>query len=393
MSSPRKINRKLNHGYIIEIMKLCQNINLYAVSLLVDYSHLFSEEEKRNINNYIDKIELYIELLKGFKQLLIKGECHSSIHKKFKVIAQEIFEIENLLKKYSIKVWKNELTDVKKFRNGNNYCFSVHSLLIDPNLRFENDEQLKYDKYEERMNMLQNKDRRFLSTSLVSGQLTRLFNESHIAAIMNVDESNYIGACCKDAGTGDSMFAINLMCPGNYDDIYILRRDEEGNIYTREPATLVSTPKIIKFNQLYDDSTVTISEIILDRMKSKTEGILCYVYGNEFLSYSRKFAEKLGTKFNLPVLYIDKMLYKGENISEYEVYEKFEIVDGIRQFLNNDVQKNIYDLSKWQYDIEEETYLNIFREVCKENPKSTVEAKRIVERIARKILQQNELER
>ena len=259
-------------------MKLCQNINLYAVSLLVDYSHLFSEEEKRNINNYIDKIELYIELLKGFKQLLIKGECHSSIHKKFKVIAQEIFEIENLLKKYSIKVWKNELTDVKKFRNGNNY-------------------------------------------------------------------------------------------------------------------TLVSTPKIIKFNQLYDDSTVTISEIILDRMKSKTEGILCYVYGNEFLSYSRKFAEKLGTKFNLPVLYIDKMLYKGENISEYEVYEKFEIVDGIRQFLNNDVQKNIYDLSKWQYDIEEETYLNIFREVCKENPKSTVEAKRIVERIARKILQQNELER
>ena len=48
----------------------------------------------------------YMELLNGFKQLLIRGDCHSSIHRKFKVIAQEIFEIENLLKKYSIKVWK-----------------------------------------------------------------------------------------------------------------------------------------------------------------------------------------------------------------------------------------------------------------------------------------------
>lgn len=392
MSSPRKITRQLDYGYINEIIELCKNINLYAVSLLVDYSQLFSEEEKNNINKYTDRIEEYIELLNGFKQLLIKDKCHSSIHRKFKIITQEIFEIEQLLKKYSIKVWKNELTDIKNFKNGSSYCFAVHSLLMNPNLIFEHDEQVKQEQYEERMDMLQDKRRRYLSTSLVSNELTRLFYESHLAVIMKVDESNYIGACCKDAGTGDSMFTANFASHGNYDDIYTLRRDEVGNIYTREPATIVSTPKIIKFKQLYDERTVTISEIILDRMKSKTHGLLCYIYGNEFLSYSRKFAEKLELKYNLPVVYIDKMLYTDKKICEYELYEQFEIIDGIKQYLDDKIQEKIYHLSRGNFDINQETYLNIFEIANKEIIKSNEEAKKIVEKIARQIIRQKELE-
>lgn len=391
MNSPRKITRQLDYGYINEIIELSKNINLYSVSLLVDYSNLFNEEEKSNINKYTDKIEEYIRLLNGFKQLLIKDKCHSSIHRKFKIITQEIFEIEQLLKKYSIKVWKNELTDIKNFKNGGNYCFAVHSLLMDPSLIYEQDEQVVQQQYEKRLAMLQDKRRRYLSTSLVANELTCLFYESHIAAIIKVDESNYIGACSQDAGTGDSMFTTTCAFKGNFDDIYTLKRDESGNFFTAQPATIVSTPKVIKYKQLYDDRTVTISEIILDRMKSETQGILCYVYGNEFLSYSRRFAERLGIKYNLPVVYIDKMLYTDKKIGEYELYERYEIAKGIMQYLEDETREKIHHLSECKFDIELATYLNLFKIANTQMIKSNEEAKYIVEKLARQIIRQKEL--
>lgn len=390
MDSPRRISRQLDLPYIDEIIELSQNINVYSVSLLVDYQNIFKEKDKRAVNQYINKIEEYIELLKGFKELLTRGKCHSSIHKKFKIIAQEIFEIELLLKQYSVDVWKTELTDISQFKNGDNYCFVAYSLLMDPNLKYKYDEQLKQEQYEKRMNMLQDPKRRFLSTSLLTNELTRLFYGSHIAAIIQVDESNYIAANYRDAGTGDSMFTSTCVVSGIYDDIYTIRRDTSGNIFTREPATIVSTPKIIKYKQLYDESAVSVSEIILDREESKVEGILCYVYGNEFLSYSRKFAQKLGEKYNLPVVYVDKMLYANKDIREYELEEISEVTDGIKQYLDKDIKEKIYNLSRRDFDTDQETYLKIFELANKENIQDSEEAKRVVKNIARQVIKQKE---
>lgn len=390
MNSPRRITRTLDTQYINEIMQLTKNINLYAVSLLIDYKNIFEEEDKKLINNYVDKIQEYIKLLEGYKNLLLQGKCHSSIHRKFKIIAQEIFEIEQLLKKYSIKVWETQLTDVKEFNNGSSYCYVAYSLLMDPNLKFLDDEQLILEQYEKRMDRLQDNKRRFLSTSLLSDELTRLFYESHIAVIIQVDESNYIAANYRDAATGDSMFSKTCMSKGNDDDIYTVRRDDVGNIYTGEPATIISTPKVIKHMQLYDESAVTVSEIILDRIKSQAKGILCYVYGNEFLSYSRKFTEKLGEIYNLPVIYIDKMLYTDKDINEYELTEKFEVIDGIKQYLDEETKKKIYYLSGRDFDITNDTYLKIFELANKECILNKEEAKNIVENLAIQIIKQKE---
>ena len=389
MSSPRRIARPLNPPYLNQIMKLTKNINLYAVSLLVDYQHIFEEKDKQFINKCIDKIEEYIKLLEGYKKLLMQGKRDPSIFRKFKIILQEIFEVEQLLKKYSIKVWETQLTDVETFKNGDSYCYVAHSLLMDPNLIYMNDDQLLQESYEKRMDMLQDKKRRFLSTSLLSDNLTRLFYQSHIAAIIQVDESNYIAANYRDAATGDSLFTRTCICKPYDDDIYTIRRDEIGNIFTGEPATIISTPKIIKYKQLYDENAVTVSKIILDRMKSKTKGILCYIYGNEFLSYSHKFAERLGEKYKLPVVYIDKMLYTDKDISEYKLYEQAEIHNGIKQYLDKKTQCAIYNLSKG-YDGACETYLKIFKLANKENIKNSEEAKQAVEKIARQIIKQKE---
>ena len=192
MNSPRRVTRKLDVYYINEIMELIKNINLYAISLVEDYENIFVGKDKEIINKYVSNIQEYKNLLDGYKNLLIQGKCHSSIHRKFKIVTQEIFEIEQLLKKYSIMVWKTQLTSINKFNNGSNYCFVAYSLLMDPNLKYINDEQLILEQYEKRMDMLQDGKRRFLSTSLVSNELTRVFYESHIAAIIQLDESNYV---------------------------------------------------------------------------------------------------------------------------------------------------------------------------------------------------------
>ena len=173
MNISRRVTRKLDVYYIDEIMELIKNINLYATSLVVDYENIFEEKDKETINKYISNIQEYTKLLEGYKNLLIQGKCHSSIHRKFKIVAQKIFEIEQLLRKYSLMVWKTQLTSINKFNNGSNYCFVAYSLLMDPNLKYINDEQLILEQYEKRMDMLQDGKRRFLSTSLVSNELTR----------------------------------------------------------------------------------------------------------------------------------------------------------------------------------------------------------------------------
>lgn len=364
---------------------------MYATSLLKDYQHIFEQEEKQFINKCTYNIEEYIQLLEGYKKILINGKCHSSIHRKFKIIAQEVFEVEQLLKKYSVKVWKTQLTDINKFQNGDSYCFVAHSLLMYPNLKYEENEEVIQEQYEERMDMLQDTKRRFLSTSVVTNELTRLFYDSHIAAIIQVDENNYIAANYRDAGTGDSMYTKTCALKGNYDDIYTIRRDESGNIYTREPATIVSTPEVIKHKQLHDEKAVTVSEVILDRMKSQTKGILCYIYGNEFLSYSRKFAEKLGEKYNLPILYVDKMLYYSDrNISEYEFEEQLEIVNGITQYLDEETKEKIKDLSERNYDMMNDMYLKIFELANREEILNKEQAQKTVESIARQIIRKKE---
>ena len=187
------------------------------------------------------------------------------------------------------------------------------------------------------------------------------------------------------------MFTNTIFSNENDDDIYTIRRDDLGNIYTGEPATIISTPEFIKQKQLKDKRAITVSEIILDRMKSKTQGILCFVYANPFLSYSRKYAEKLGKKYNLPVIYIDKTLdYIHKDIREYEVYEKNEIVRGIKQYLDKEMKEKIYSLSGRKFDIAENTYLEIFLLASKESIKNEVEAKKKVQNIARQKIKEME---
>ena len=257
-------------------------------------------------------------------------------------------------------------------------------------LKYINDEQLILEQYEKRMDMLQDGKRRFLSTSLVSNELTRLFYESHIAVIIKLNESNYIAANYRDAATGDSMFSKTCIAKSNDDDIYTVRRDELGNIFTGEPATIISTPKVIKYKQLYDERAVTVSEVILDRQKSKAEGLLCYVYGNAFLSYSRKFAQELGKKYNLPVIYIDKTLYTDKKISEYELDEQFEIVRGIKQYLDEETKEKVYSLSERNFDMTNNTYLKIFELANKQNISNNEEAKIIIKDLVGQIIKQKE---
>jgi hypothetical protein len=217
-----------------------------------------------------------------------------------------------------------------------------------------------------------------------------LFYGSHIAAIIQVDESNYIAANYRDAATSDSMFTRTCDFECNDDDIYTLRRDDVGNIFTGEPATIISTPKVIKNGQLYDRRAVTVSEIILDREKSKVQGILCYVYGNEFLSVSRNFAEKLGEKYNLPVVYIDKMRYLKKEIKDYELDDQFEIEYGIRQYLDEETENKINRLSRGDYYEKQDVYFKIFELANKESISNSEEAKQVVEKVATQIIKQKE---
>lgn len=146
---------------------------------------MFSEEEKTFINKCIDNLEDYLDLLKGFGNIIIEKKGDSSIKRKFKVVAQEIFEIEQELKKYSAKVWKQKTTEVSKIENNDDYCFVVYSLLSDSNLLYtDGDDEFLLEKYIERMEMLKDTKKRFLSTSLVRNKLSVLFNNSHLAVII-----------------------------------------------------------------------------------------------------------------------------------------------------------------------------------------------------------------
>lgn len=391
MNSPRRISRTLDLQYIKEIIELSKYIKLYSKSLLLDYKAIFEKEDKNFINICVNQIEEYVKLLKGYETLLLQEKNNSNIIKKFKIVAQEIFEVEQMLKKYSIKVWETQLTDVNKFNNGDSYSYVTYSLLMYPDLKYiEDDEQLIQEQYEKRMEMLQDKKRRFLSTSLVTDELTKLFYESHIAAIIQVDKSNYIGVHYRDAATGDSKFSKTCICEGNYDDIYTIRRDNFGNIFTGEyePASLIATPAVIKDKQLYGENAETVSEIILDREKSIAKGILCYIYGNKFLSYSYKFANKLGEKYNLPVVDIDKTLYIHMDISEYEFDEQLEIRNGIKQYLDKKTKDEISRVCKNDFKEIANLYIKIFKLANNERILSNTEAKQIVEKIARQIINQ-----
>lgn len=124
-------------------------------------------------------------MLKGFGNIIIENKCDSSIKRKFKVVAQEIFEIEQKLKKYSAKVWEQKITEVSKIENSDDYCFVVYSLMSDPKFTYtEFNDELLLEKYIERMESLKDPKRRFLSTSLVKNKLSVLFNNSHLAVIV-----------------------------------------------------------------------------------------------------------------------------------------------------------------------------------------------------------------
>lgn len=187
--------------------------------------------------------------------------------------------------------------------------------------------------------------------------------------------------------TGDSFYTVdNCLNTGNYDDIYTLRSDEKGNIYTGRLATNVSTPKIIEFEQLYVSNSATVSEIILDREKSHAIGILCYGYGNKYFSYSYKFAEEIGKRYNLPVVYKNKTLYDNRIIEDLEVYEKDEIIKGIEQYFEPNLKN---ELDKIGYDERCKILLDIFEKVNKCDIKNRKEAEKIVkeeiEKIAREL--------
>lgn len=51
------------------------------------------------------------------------------------------------------------------------------------------------------------------------------------------------------------------------------------------------------------------------------------------------------------------MLYTDKKICEYEWYEKFEIIEGIKQYLDDEIQEKIYHFSKRNFDINQEIYL------------------------------------
>ncbi len=267
----------------------------------------------------------------------------SNIGLEFSNDLKEIFTLESLLQNISIRHWKNDLTSFSDIKNGDDFIVVAHASYQLPGVI--GNKNYRSGNY----------NNQFLSCSVLSNNELNTFQNSKIAYLTTVDESNYICSSEVDCATGEvSNPDINTVgiINNNGDIHYVSAMDSKA-------VTAIATPRLIEeqsikrevqeTGQMFNNNTLT-NEVVLDRSKTRITGALlisngCDLLINEYLQLKRN---------NIPFKCINKGIYKQKNnLPSYTQEEYMNFIDNLGKIENliNSNYINASDLSNYYNEV------------------------------------------
>ncbi len=275
-------------------------------SIINDYNNLMNEVETIAIKGFVDDItKFYNEILPYYNMKDIDKVKCEIVEKNIR----KIFDIEQLCKKYIIKIWKDTLTAPNLFKNSDDFDFLVYS--------FDFDIQNFTDTLEKIPE---------ISLNYISNKNFGVDNRNY-GIILKIEEEDLI------VSSNDKIY---LDIQDNQDNLFlkIFKRNSlkkyilENKLMFHDKSTLLMTPKIMKQKIIEKEMKVKGTLLGMDGNREYTNSVVVNTKTTLPVAFfliddgSNNFSteiEKLhiySDIYNIPVVVIDKKIYeeKLENV-------------------------------------------------------------------------------
>ena len=336
------------------------------------YFKYFSEFELSELNqvkNEIEKIDNIIDNIiklrkeKFYEMRLKKNlnikdikDCLYSDNIEYRKLYNQYYifrRLEEKVKKYTLRIWKNELTDYKKYKKGKRFCLLVHSITYHGKVTKDNIGE-----------------RPIISTSLITNRHIQVYRKK-FGFIYDISINNLLLFGTGDCQSGADSGILSKINPIEYEKI------DNKNYFTyfSFDASKTHTPKqleeyLIKKSE-QDEENKIYNEIVLKNTEDTRPCAIFFItYGDKYFNSDYEEAKKLAKEFNLEIVEINLSYYKNIKISKKEekeilarLYEKciIEVCATDERILSEKFFQTI-NLEK-DYN----KFLFLFKKICKCN--------------------------
>lgn len=271
-----------------------------------NYNSIFSEEELRQIKNSIEYLKkLHSSLYNNFNGVFDLQE--------FNKIMTEYTNIEMSLRNITFKVYKHDLTDPSNFYSGEKFCFVVHC----PTLGAVND-----------INVVTNEQVNVTSASLITDKAMGLFSErlGNYGYIFDFDLNNFIVSSTAD--TYSISFSQDEYDKEDYfmqfykSEDYVVQIDDDLFQFSETMVAIPHYMEQVNVNTTievngellnYDEREIYNEIVLLNDDKLRKIGVFVRTLGDKNFSTDYLVAKELAEKSGLPLVEIDKSLYRERN--------------------------------------------------------------------------------
>lgn len=280
----------------------------FSKSQLLELNYIRNEIEQ--IDSIIDDIinvrkRKYCEI-KFKKKLNISNikECLSSDNVVYKRLYKEYDEFKQLEKrvvKYTLQLWKNQLTDYSKYKQGKRFCFLVHSITYHGKVTKENIGE-----------------RPTISTSLITNRHMQVFGQK-FGFIYDLSANNLLLIDKDDCQSYTDSGSFKKINPIEYEKI----DDENYLVYSSFDASKTRIPKTLEEylvrKSKNDVGNKIYNEIILKNDKdTKPLAIFYITNGDKYFSDDYEQVKKFANEFNLEIIEINTSYYKEIKVNKEE---------------------------------------------------------------------------
>jgi len=293
-------------------------------SFMQDYEHLFSEEERMQLNEQVEQVSEIMQKLETANMKVIERDGRGSdiagyhnmsnvdfetseMREEYLDSCLQVFDIENNCTNFANRIWENDLTGVGEFDKNKGFKLLVHA--ISP---------LVEEKADLERHIRDNKT--FLSTSLITEQQLGTYEDRKVGFVYNT--GGIVVASDKNINSDE----VNGFNKWNYTEGRVSKEQllNEGfdSYYALKLSRLMTPKQIEKENmetsrkntqvvfggngQILDRDVHNEIELMPD--KSELSAVFCKTMGDKLYSKEYQRAVKIAKIMRLPLIEIDESI-------------------------------------------------------------------------------------
>lgn len=334
----RSIMQEYNYGQFLDNER--KDIEIFyskVTSFLDEFDFPFPNDLSSKINEELLSPEVVNKLEPPFYRY---PHDASSLGCRVEVLANELFQFEDVVSKYVARIWDESVDDFSSFENGKNFTFVATAT--------DNPEQFPGGAY------YRKNGHAYTSATLFTDQMMDSFMDKKLLLVTEVSSTNLLGMSEVDIATREETYP-ELKTIGKTDNGYYIAA---GYSFSGNVCTKLLTPDLLEKRRLTLNAMQgsSVNEVILDKEKTKYTGMILLSDGCDSLIDEYLIAIQARDSMGLEFKCLNKELYREPEIIMPEKLEELSSsIDLSIEFCQNNygVERTCNILKNYMHDVVE----------------------------------------